>query len=193
MWKIIVTYLLAKWGAFIAWVQQNPSVIIALCALFVSMYSMLLSRQAFITTHRPYIYAVSRSENDSMDLNTILVGCSNAPARIISSEISYFIFDTKANGEEIIRDIKFQKKFPDEDLLHPSEKPKKQITVIYDFKKNALGLEPGMKFKYPEIKFRRKVRIDYKELSSNRTYFFEGNWDYNRDYDVWEDKRRFGN
>lgn len=188
-----MAYLLAKWRALMACVKKDPPVVIALCALIVSVGTMLLSRQTFIATHRPYVYAVSRSVKGVMDLNTVIVHCSNAPARIISSEITYFIFDTKTNGEEIVRDLKFRKKFPDDDLVYPSEASTRQITVIgYDFKKKALGLEPGMKFKDPEIKFRRKVRIDYKELASNRTYFFEGNWDYNRDYDVWEDKSKFG-
>jgi hypothetical protein len=121
-----------------------------------------------------------------MDLNTVLVGCFNAPARIISTEFSYLVIDTNTNGEEIVRETKYKKKFPAEDILSPSEQPKKQLTVTYDFKKKDLGLDPT-------IKFRRKVRIDYKELSSNRTYFFEGNWDYNRTFDVWEDKDKFGN
>jgi len=181
-----MTYLIAKWGAFIAWVKQNPSVVIALCALMVSVYSMYLSRRAFITTHRPYVYAISRTLKDAMDLDTVLVGCSNAPARIISTEFSYLVIDIKVNGEEIVRKIEFQKKWSNENILHPSEHPKQQISVTYDFKKKALGLDP-------EIKFRRKVRVDYKELSSNRTYFYEGNWDYNRKFDVWEDKSKFGN
>ena len=101
MWKIIVTYLLAVCGTFIAWVQKNPSVVIALCALGVSVYSMYLSRQAFIATHRPYVYAISRTtKNGTMDLNTVLVGCSNAPARIISEEFSYLVVKTKGNDEE---------------------------------------------------------------------------------------------
>jgi len=186
MWKIIATYLLAIYEAFIAWVQKNPSVVIALCALGVSVYSMYLSRQAFIATHRPYVYAISRIVNGAMDLNTVLVGCSNTPARIVSEEFSYLVVKTKENGEEIVREIEYQKKWSDKNILHPSEQPKMQLTVPYDFKKKALGLNP-------EIKFRRKVRIDYKELSSNRTYFFEGNWDYNKDYDLWEDKDKFGN
>jgi len=128
-----------------------------------------------------------------MDLDTVLIGCSNAPARIISSEITYFIFDTNTDGEEIGRDIKFQKKFPYEDLVYPSEQPRKQINVKYDFIKNALGIDGGWDHRDPEIKFRRKIRINYKELSSNRTYFFEGNWDFSRDHYIWVDKSKFGN
>lgn len=124
-----MTDLPAKWRALIAWAKKDSSVVIALCALLVSMYSMYLSRQAFITTHRPYVYACSRSVKGVMDLNTVIVHCSNAPARIISSEITYFIFDTKTNGEEIVRDLKFRKKFPDDDLVYPSEASTRQITV----------------------------------------------------------------
>ncbi len=176
----------AVWSAIIVWVQKNPSVVIALCALTVSVYTMLLSRRSFITTHRPFIYAISRTLKGTMDLNMVLIGCSNAPARIISIEFYYLVIDTKANGEETVREIVFQKKWTNKNILHPSEQPKQQISTTYDFKKKVSELDP-------EIKFRRKVRIDYKELSSNRTYFSEGNWDYNRKYSVWEDKNKFGN
>ena len=31
------------------------------------------------------------------------------------------------------------------------------------------------------------------ELSSDRRYFFEGHWDYNSGYNLWEDKKMLGN
>ncbi len=182
-----MTYLLAKWGTLMAWTKKDPPIVIALCALMVSVGTMLLSRRDFISTHRPYVYAISRSLENTMDLNTVLIGCSNAPARIISIEFSYLVIETKENGKEIVRETAFQKNFSNKNIIHLSEKPRQQISVIkYDIKKKVLELDP-------EIIFRRKVRIDYKELSSNRTYFFEGNWDYSRKYDVWEDKDKFGN
>ena len=191
MWKIIVSYLLAKCRAFKAWVRKEPSVAIALLALIVSIYSMRLFRQDFIATHRPYVYAISGlTEKNGMsviDAKTVLIGCFNAPARIISEESYYLVVDTNENGEESIRETVYQKKFTSEDILYPSDQPKRKITLLgdYDFKKKASELDTGI--------IRRKIRIDYKELSSDRTYFFEGNWDYNRKHDLWENKDKFGN
>jgi len=170
-----------------ACLQENASVVIALCALIVSVYAMYLARQDFIATHRPYVYAISRiAVKGALDLKTVLIGCSNAPARIISIEFTYLVVETEGNAEEIILETDYQENRSREHILHPSDPPTKQLTVLHDFKKKALGLDP-------QVKFRRKVRIDYMELSSNRTYFFEGNWDYNRAHDLWEDKDMFGN
>jgi hypothetical protein len=179
-----------KWHKLLGWWQKYALTVIALCALLVSLYSVYLSRQDFIATHRPYVYAISRQTKENgktvMDLNTVLIGSSNAPAIIISQEFYYLVVETKGNGEEIIRKTEYQREFPCQNILHPSEQPRNQVTILHDFRKKALGLDP-------EIKLRRRVRINYKELSSDRTYFFEGNWDYNRDYDLWEDKNMFGN
>ena len=187
MWKIIVPYLFAVCKAFIAWAQKNPSVVIALCALGVSVYSIYLTRQAFIATHRPYVYAINRKDNKgTLDLNTVLLPCFNAPAKITNREFYYVAVKTKENGKESY-ETKFEKKFPNEILLYPTEIPTSQISIArYDFKKEILE-------KDPKVKLRRKVRIDYKEFSSDRTYYFEGNWDYNSVYDLWEDKDKFGN
>jgi hypothetical protein len=180
MWKIIVSYLLAKWGAFIACVRKNASVIIALLALIVSICSMHLLRQDFIATHRPYVYAISKET----DPNTVFISCFNAPARIISEEFYYLVVKTKENGEEDINQI-YKHEFPSGNILYPYVPPTRRLTILYDVKKKALELDPRI--------IRRKVKIDYKEISSDRTYFFEGNWDYNSVHDLWEDKDKFGN
>ncbi len=168
------------------WWQEYP-LFIAIFAVCISIYSAFLSREEFIAAHRPYIYATSRkSENGTMDLNTVLLSCFNAPAKITNRELFYVAFKESENGRED-HEIKFDKKFSNEIVLYPTDTTKSQITMVgYDFKKEILE-------KDPEVKLKRKIKIDYKELSSGRTYYFEGNWDYNRQYNVWEDGNMLGN
>jgi hypothetical protein len=169
---------------------EYATIIIAALAFVVSIYSICLSTRDFVATHRPYVYGISRkmTQNDKtvMDLNTVLLPCFNAPAKVTNRKFYYLAIKTRANGTED-QEIKFEKNFTNEIVLYPTDTPTSQITVVgYDFKKEILE-------KDPKVKLRRKVRVDYKELSSDRTYYFEGDWDYNRQYDVWEDSNMSGN
>lgn len=170
--------------------KKNGTVVIAVCALTVSVYSAYLLRQEFIVAHRPYVYVVSRLSQEagkaSMDVNTVFIECLNSPARILRREICYLVVETKGNGEEIITKTEHQEESTIDTIVYPSGRTRMQVTVLHDFKKKVLGLNP-------EHKVRRKIRIVYKELSSNREYFYEGNWDYNKTYGVWQDKQMFGN
>jgi hypothetical protein len=158
------------------WLKENAGIIIALLALAISLYSAYLSREEFIAAHRPYVYATPRIEEKTgvMDLYTVTYSCLNAPAKIDNVEIYYEIFK---NGEEESRKIPWNIKRPR--VLYPSEKLNSQTTTRYDFKKEIS--DPNVNL------IRRKVKINYKELSGNRTYYFEGYWDYNKEYDIWED------
>ncbi len=175
MWKVIITCLL-----------KNAANGIALLALIVSLWAICLSRQDFIATHRPYVYAISRkTDKDTMDLNSVFLRCLNAPAQIISRQFNYVVVETKGTGEEkIIKTIPWKLLPTLNSLLYPSVD--NQVFCAYDFRKE-IQADPN------NVKLRRKVRIEYKELSSDRTYFYEGNWDYNTVYDLWEDKDMFAN
>ena len=170
--------------------KKSGTVVIAVCALIVSVYSAYMLRQEFIAAHRPYVYVISRTVkrpgNNVMDLNTVWVRCFNSPARIIRREIYYLVVETKENGEEVITKTVHQEESSIETAVYPSEEPTMQVTIQHGFEKTLGGLNS-------ELKLRRKIRIAYKALSSDREYFFEGNWDYSRVYNVWVDGRRFGN
>ena len=88
------------------------------------------------------------------------------------------VVSPKENGEDN-HEIKYERKFTDESIVYPSATTTAQLTVLYDFEKEILATDPN-------VKLRRMVRIDYRELSTSRKYFFEGYWDYNRKYNVWE-------
>jgi len=164
---------------------QEYAFLIAVLALCVSIYSAYLSRKEFIVTHRPYVYVSSRRDDmGTMDVNTVIVRSLNAPAKILDQEFYYVTVKAKENDEESY-DIKYKKQFTHESIVYPSESTTAQLTVLYDFKKEILEADPN-------VKLRRRVRIGYKELSRDRKYFFEGNWDYNRNYNVWETNNMFG-
>lgn len=177
-----------KWWQEYTSIISLISVIIAVVAVSVALYSASLSRKEFIAAHRPYVRGISRRTTKdgrpAMDLNTVLLTCFNAPAKIINQEFYYVAVKTKENGEEN-PEIRYEKKVLDKHILYPTDIPTSQWTITYDFKKEILAKDQN-------IKLKRKIRIDYKELSSDRTYYFEGNWDYNRKYNVWETNNMFG-
>jgi hypothetical protein len=167
------------------WLRENAPIIIAALAFLVSIYSVFLSTRDFIATHRPYVYVISRkmAQNDKtvMDVKTVLYACLNAPAKITNHVICYEIVKTNENGIEDINEIPLESL--GQIILYPTAAPETQQTILYDFEKEVL---------YPNVKLRRKIKIEYKELSSDRTYHFEGVWDYNKMYNVWEVNDMFG-
>ncbi len=170
------------------WWQEYIPLLIAVLALGVSIYSAYLSRKEFIAAYRPYIYVSNRrTEEDGkkiMDINTVVLKCLNAPARIVNQEAFYILIKTKENDkEEVTKSIPLNFTITS-NILYPSESTTSQITFTYDFKKEILAKDSN-------AKLRRKVRIDYKELSTDRKYYFEGYWDYNRTYNVWETNNIF--
>jgi len=168
------------------WWKEHASIIIAGCALIVSVYAICLSTQEFVAAHRPYVYVINRRDDKGiMDVKSVLLRCLNAPAKIINREFYYVVVKTKGNGEEEVTEtIPLESSFTPH-VLYPSEKTSTQIFFPYDFEREILA-DPNV------IKLRRKARMDYKELSSDRTYYFEGNWDYNRQYNVWDTNNMFG-
>jgi hypothetical protein len=169
---------------------QDYALIIALLALAVSVYSASLSRQEFIAAHRPYVYPISRIGTDGrMDVKTILIGCLNAPARIIRQEVSHMVVKDRQDGKaEVIKAIPVKQPSAPT-VLYPSETPTTQITIIDD-SQEKLTKELASD---PQLKLMRRVRIDYQELSTRRTYFAEANWDYSTKHGVWEVRDTLGN
>ena len=171
------------------WEQENAGIIIALLAVLVSLYSLRLAQKEFIAAHRPYVFAsprrITKNGTDTMDVNTFILRCLNAPAKITNQNVTCLVLKTKENGEEEpIKTIPVSER-SDSDVIYPSENTSTQIAILNDFIKNILSTNP-------EAELRIKVRLEYKELSTDRTYYFEGNWDYNRKFDVWVISRVLG-
>jgi len=167
---------------------QEYAFIIAVLALCISIYSAYLSRKEFIAAHRPYVFAsprrITKNGRATMDVNTFILRCLNAPAKIISQEVDCLVLKTKENGEEeVIKKIPVNERL-DNNVLYPSENTTVQITIRDGFIKDILATNP-------EDELKIKVRLEYKALSTDRKYDFEGNWDYNRKYNVWQTNNMF--
>jgi len=170
-------------------IAKHLSIMIAVLALIASIYSLYLSREELAIAHRPYVYEICRQTNKNdkvvMDTNTVLFACRNAPAKITEKEFSYITVQADENGNDIAT-TRYKVKDPGEQILYPTDPPSSQWTVLYDFKKEILDHDP-------KIKLRRKVRIEYKEFSSDRAYYFDGTWDYNKKFNIWEAESMLGN
>ena len=166
-------------------VANNAATIIALCACCISLYMANLLRKDFIATHRPYVYAISRRTKEGhMDINTVLVRCENAVARMTSFEFFYFIPKTKEYSEEIKGEVVWEKKF-DDVFIYPHDQPEYfHVTSQYKFIEELFTSNP-------KFMFRRQVIIKYKELSGKKTYSFVGCWDWNWEADIWELSKEF--
>lgn len=162
---------------------QEYALYIAVLALFVSIYSAHLSRQEFIAAHRPYVFAsprsITKNSITSMDVSTFILRCLNAPAKIVKQNIECQVVKPKKNGEEEVTETIPVNMPLESKMLYPSENTTTQITILNGLIKDILATNP-------EAEVRIRVRVDYKELSGDRRYFFEGNWRYNRPYNVWE-------
>lgn len=161
------------------------SAVIAGSALIVSLRSIRLSTEDFISTHRPYVYADSLIEEKTgiMEVNTVVYSCLNAPAKIDNIEIYYKIVKINKNGKEKTNTIPIPIKLG-RLALYPNQRYT-QSKISYNLEKEIL--DPNVK------SIGRKIRIDYKELSSDRTYYFEGYWNYNKKNNVWDTNDMFGN
>ena len=146
-----------------------------------------LARQDIIASYRPYVYVSNRKDGKgAMDVKSLVLHCLNAPATMIKQECSYVIVKTKEDGKEEVTETIPWTFLATSQILYPSEKTTHQIFYPYDFEKKIL--EEDLK-----VKLRRTVRIDYKGLSTDRAYYFEGSWTYNRQYNIWETENVFGN
>lgn len=104
-----------------------------------------------------------------------------------NSQTRIFLHFIQKNGygkEEIEKTIPLKSSLTS-NVLYPSDKTDTQIFFPYDFEKEILAKDPN-------DNLRRKVRLDYRELSTERKYHFEGYWDYNRQYNIWEDNDMIG-
>ncbi len=122
------------------WIEYIP-LFIACIAVFTSIYSANLSRQAtdlarrdIIATHRPYVYVSSRkNDNGTMDVKSVLLHSLNASAKITNQEFSYVVVKTKKNGEEEVAETIPWTSLPTSGTLYPSEKLTNQVYEPYDF------------------------------------------------------------
>jgi hypothetical protein len=163
-------------------------IIVAIIAVGFSGYSMYLSRKGFIASHRPYVWAGTHGYLDNnnkvvVDVNTLRKLCLNAPAKIIVQEYSYIVVKEDGSKDTILKESGIEKF-----IMYPADPKVSQEWHTMDANKlNSAINDPSIK------KILRKVRIEYKEVSSNRKYFFEGEWEYNKERKDWKPIKSEGN
>ena len=165
--------------------------ITAIVAVFISGCLLYWTSKNFIASHRPYVWAATHAylvkkdntEIPVVDVNTLRKLCLNAPAEITKEEYSY-IAVKENNSEDVIHKEGGSEEF----IIYPADPKVSQECYTMDPSKLMSAINN------PEIKkLIRKVRIDYKEVSTSRKYFFEGKWEYDSQGKTWRPIKLAGN
>jgi len=153
-------------------------IIIAVIALAVSIFTSLLSKRAFITSSRPYVWATNLEvEGEGYKSSAIACYVSNSPAKIISHE-----FSMKSDNEEVgnYHDKNF--------LRYPNEKFR---WIIYtDDETFENSLENCLK---NQLTLTRRNYIEYSSLNGGKRYFHELVQVYDSEVEYWETIMENGN
>ena len=120
-----------------------------------------------------------------IDIDTLRKLCINAPAEITREEYNYMVIKKDDNSRDY------------EDIIH-TETVNSRKYVMYPAGQMTqetykINFDLGPEIAHQETKLFRKVRIDYKEISSSRNYFFEGKWEYDRQGKTWKPINLIGN
>ncbi|MCK5471767.1 hypothetical protein KAI54_01100 [Candidatus Gracilibacteria bacterium] len=167
MAQIILIYLKNHWLDVVAIVVATSSALIAYMTWNLS----------YLLTHRPYVWAenfgyLDQSNRIINPINKVMLKVINSPAETIYQEYSYYILGEE-NKETIEKDT------PTNSIKYPSDK----IQYTHAVSKVTRDLANGLK---ENEKLIRYIRIEYKWLSSDRKYFFEGEWEYNSKSEIWD-------
>lgn len=164
------------------WPKTNPllgyiPIIIAIIALGVSLYSVFLTRRAFIVSHRPYVWASNYGVIDP-DKKTIIpipfrvaYRVKNSPARIIRTEVKITL-----NMEPLlVHTEKNLVRFPDE-------------TSEWNF---GIGKEDFEKImnrsNEDKSKLVRLISLEYSSLDGGKIYHYELQQSFNPIENQWKD------
>lgn len=167
--------------------------LITVIALIASFYfsgsSYQLAQREFALSHRPFVYLVNYAHKNSedkivYDINILATRCLNAPAEITKRKFSYSVKKTDQAGN--FSEIKVSEKSEDlKYIVYPDPSEKVEETYAIDFDPQLLSDSSST--------ILRTVRVDYKELSGDRNYFFEGLWQLDRTTNQWQLKGKRGN
>jgi len=167
-----------------SWLNIWAPIAIALFALGVSIYSSYLTRRGVVLSHRPYAFVQTFAYRDNEQklvtaLRTVAVRCLNAPAQTVRTEYAYSVVRNNRVEEEVVdtrRDDVTQ-------VLYPVDPGVNQVTYTIDFDLESLTGASDIQ------KLFRTVTMEYKDISSERHYRFEGKWEYDRAGKTWKPLR----
>ena len=171
--KVFIENLPPPEGWHVKWIP----IIIALCAIGVSLYSLYLSRKQYRHSSRPFLccltnYLAIRNDGPPFYRPEILpIKIINAPALIQKMKIEFCIL---SGGQKTI--------------LHSAEEsglvrfPVEPTEASYQYAELTEKLQRCG----PEDTLERHVRIDYTSLSGGKKYFYENRSKYNLTGNIWD-------
>ncbi len=173
--------VIENWPKTNQWVEYAP-LFVAIIAVGMSLWAICISRTDLIASHRPYVWALTFAYLDEdnrvrTDPNIVATYCINAPAEITKAQYSYIVETDSA--EKTSRDTVYTQVEDSPQIVYPVDPKTNQVTYRIGFNLEAYTSRK-------DIKVIRAIRIDYKEVSSKRKYFFEGTWEYSREGNTWQ-------
>lgn len=158
-----------------AWYTKWGPIIIAICALVVSIISLLWARRTFIEGKRPYLWILDLAVPQGNALvnicNTVVHRISNAPARILS--IRYSLYKKKNHDKKVLHEKEERNlvRFPD---------PNSQSSyIIPNFDDHISDLAE-------DEELWREIAVEYGPLSRKDKYKFNNISRYVPEQKKWE-------
>lgn len=156
------------------WREWAP-IAVAVIALCVSIYSVLITRSSYIRSMRPFVWAMNyASRTNTNDFvrqpDTVMIMVHNSPAHIKSEKHEV---DLVKNGEA----EKLHSFEENGSVRYPGERP--QYTYnISDFDNIRTKLTK-------DAELIRTIRIEYESLLGGKTYFYESKSCFDVNENVW--------
>ncbi len=171
--KVFIENLPPPDGWYVTWAP----IIIALCAIFVSLYSLHLSRKQYRDSSRPFLFCLTnylalRNSGDPFHRPEILpYKVINAPALIKKMKIEFYI--QSGTEKTVLHSAEVK------DLcIYPADMTESSYTYA-ELTANFTRCTGGSTLK-------RFVRFDYTALPGGKTYFFENEGEYNFTDNTWK-------
>lgn len=171
-----VKVIVENWPKTKHFLEYMP-VVIAVIALLVSLYSVYLTRNAFIASHRPYVWASNYGVIDA-DRKTIIpipfrvaYRVKNAPARILRAEVKINL-----GAKELLAHSDHNMvRFPDERSEWSFSISKDQFEEIMNRPVDEKG------------KLSRLISVEYSSLDGGKNYNYKLVQSYSPAENQWKD------
>jgi len=170
----MVKVIVENWPKTSPFLEYMP-VVIAVIALVVSLYSVYLTRRSFITSHRPYVWAINYGVIDNNTIKPIpsrvAYRVRNAPARIIRAEVK-IDFDE----EQLLV-------YSDQNIVRfPDDRSEWSFSIGKDEFERIMNRSNEDKAKLSRI-----ISIEYSSLDGGKVYHYELKQSFNTADNQWKD------
>ena len=156
--------------------------IFAFIALIISIITAVkthnLANKDFLLTHRPFVWVENFGYLNNQNIivnpiNQVMIMLLNSPAKFHREFFEYYIIDN-LNIKSIVETQEYLGQ-----IRYPSEKSQYTNTSGKVTPQLTQGLNTNQELE-------RKIRIDYSWLSSEKKYFFEAIWRFDKVSQTWK-------